>query len=150
MPQLSSKSEGQRPTGASSQRGVQGKRSTAERILIVEDDYFVAIELEHQLREAGYEVVGVASTAEQAIEIGAAESPALAIMDVRLAGSRDGIDAAIELSSKFGIRSIFATAHGDSETRRRAQQANPLGWLTKPYSASALLASVKAALEGHI
>ena len=122
------------------------KRIDPPRILIVEDDYFVAMELEHQLQEAGFDVVGVASTAEQAIEIGAAEKPTLAIMDIRLAGHRDGVDAAVELSSKFGIPSIFATAHGDSETRRRAQQAKPVGWLIKPYSAAALLAAVSAAL----
>jgi DNA-binding NarL/FixJ family response regulator len=149
MPHLSSKSEEAGPTGAPSQRGVKDGKAKGARILIVEDDYFVAMELEHQLQEAGFDVVGVASTAEQAIRIGAAERPRLAIMDIRLAGYRDGIEAALELSSKFGIRSIFATAHGDSETRRRAQQANPLGWLTKPYSASALLATVSAALAAR-
>src|SRR6476661_4412900 len=137
MPHLASKSEGAGPTGAPSQRGVKDRKAKGARILIVEDDYFVAMEIEHQLQEAGFDVVG------------AAERPQLAIMDIRLAGHRDGIEAAVELSSKFGIRSIFATAHGDSETRRRAQQANPLGWLTKPYSASALLATVSAALAAR-
>ena len=149
MPHLSSKSEGAGRTGVSSQRGVKDRKAKGARILIVEDDYFVAMEIEHQLQEAGFDVVGVASTAEQAIRIGAAERPQLVIMDIRLAGYRDGIEAALELSSKFGIRSIFATAHGDSDTRRRAQLANPLGWLTKPYSASALLATVSAALAAR-
>jgi two-component system, response regulator PdtaR len=119
------------------------------RILIVEDDYFVAMEVEHQLQQAGFEVVGIASTAEQALKIGAAERPVLAIMDIRLAGPRDGVDAAIELQSRYEIPSIFATAHGDNETRRRANEARPLGWLTKPFSSSALLATIKAALKAR-
>jgi DNA-binding NarL/FixJ family response regulator len=103
------------------------------RILIVEDDYFVATGLEHALVDTGFEVVGIAVTAEQAVELGAAEQPELVIMDIRLAGSRDGIDAAVDLLSKHGIRSLFATAHGDEATRARAEKARPLGWLTKPY-----------------
>ena len=117
------------------------------RILIVEDDYFVAIELEDRLSEAGFAVVGIAVTAEEAIEKAAAEKPQIAIMDVRLAGRRDGVDAATELYKKFGILSIFATAHGDAQTRERARPANPVGWLQKPYSAPALIAAVKAALK---
>src|SRR3954452_7257575 len=112
MPQLSSKSGDDRSKAAP---GMSDSKKTAKqaRILVVEDDYFVAMELEHHLQQAGFDVVGVASTAEEAIRIGAAERPTLAIMDVRLVGRRDGIDAAIELSSKFGVPSIFATAHGD-------------------------------------
>jgi DNA-binding NarL/FixJ family response regulator len=64
---------------------------------VVEDDYFVAVELEHRLRHAGYEVVGVAVTAEEAVQMAAAHRPLLAIMDIRLSGPRDGIDAAVEL-----------------------------------------------------
>jgi two-component system, response regulator PdtaR len=72
----------------------------------------------------------------------------LAIVDVRLAGHRDGVEAAIELFRGHGIRSIFATAHADPETRRRAQAAAPLGWLAKPYSPERLLPLIRAALAG--
>jgi DNA-binding NtrC family response regulator len=57
------------------------------------------------------------------------------------------VDAAIELSATLGILSIFATAHEDSETRRRAEQARPLGWLRKPFSSDALISLVHGALE---
>jgi CheY-like chemotaxis protein len=124
--------------------GLGSPKST--RILIVEDDYFVATDLEHRLREAGVEVVGVAGTAEEAIEIAAAKLPTLAIMDIRLAGQRDGIDAAIELLSRYAIPSIFATAHNDTYTRQRAQKAYPLGWVTKPYSANDVLTILREVL----
>jgi two-component system, response regulator PdtaR len=114
------------------------------RILLVEDDYFVALEVEHYLRASGFDVVGTATTAEEAIRQAEAERPELAVMDIRLAGVRDGIDAAIELFTKYGIRSIFASAHVDPETRKRAQAANPAGWLSKPYMPESLVELLKA------
>jgi two-component system, response regulator PdtaR len=77
------------------------------KILIVEDDYLVSVELDFRLREAGFDVVGVAVTAEEAVRLARSRKPALAIMDIRIAGPRDGIDTAIELLSDLGIRSIF-------------------------------------------
>ncbi len=118
----------------------------APRILLVEDDYFVALELEHELSDAGFDVIGIATTAEEAVKIGRSESPDLAIMDVRLDGRRDGVDAAIELFKVAGIRSIFTTAHGDAETRRRAAEAHPLGWMQKPYAPDAVIALLNSVL----
>ena len=117
------------------------------RILIVEDDYFVAIDLEHRLQEAGFAVVGVATCAEEALELAAAEKPVLALMDIRIAGARDGVETAIELQRSFRIPSIFATAHGDEATRKRAEEARPRGWLQKPYSSAALINAVRSALS---
>ena len=114
----------------------------SRRILLVEDDFFVALEMAYQLKAAGFEVTGIAKTAEEAVAMTEADKPDLAIMDIQLAGRRDGIEAAIDLASKFGIRSIFATAHDDDTTRRRAAAARPLGWLQKPYVPALLVAMV--------
>ena len=116
------------------------------RILIVEDDYFVAMALEQDLVDAGFEVVGIAVTAEEALHLADVHRPALVVMDIRLAGARDGIDAAVNLRSRFGIGSIFATAHGDETTRARAEMAQPLGWLIKPYSVKTVLQTIRAVL----
>lgn len=124
-----------------------GRAANLARILVVEDDYLVALETEQQLLDAGYEVIGIATTAEEAIDLAASEKPDLTVMDIRLAGLRDGIDAAIEISGKYGIPSIFATAHADDPTKKRAAAANARGWLQKPYSPSALIAAIKTALE---
>ena len=115
------------------------------KVLIVEDDYLVGAQVESALTDAGFAVAGVVSSAEEAIEVAETGGVALVIMDVRLAGPRDGVDAAIELFQRHGIRSIFATAHADAETRRRAEGAQPLGWLQKPYSMSSLVTAVRAA-----
>ncbi len=87
-----------------------GKAELA-RVLIVEDDFLVAMELETGLADAGFVVTGVAATAEEAIRLAKAERPHLVIMDIRLASVRDGVDAALVLYKTQGIRSLFATAH---------------------------------------
>jgi DNA-binding NarL/FixJ family response regulator len=117
------------------------------RLLIVEDDYLVASQSELALSEAGFTIVGIVSSAEEAIEKAAAEQVSLVVMDIRLAGDRDGIDAAIELFQTRGIRSIFASAYSSPDIRKRAEEAMPLGWLQKPYSKTSLVAAVRAALE---
>jgi DNA-binding NarL/FixJ family response regulator len=116
------------------------------RILIVEDDFLAAMEIESVLKEAGYQIAGVAAHAEEAVRLAKSATPTLLIMDIRLAGNSDGVDAALDIFRATGIRSIFATAHYDAHTRSRAQTATPLGWLPKPYAPHALLALVKKAL----
>ena len=68
-------------------------------------------------------------------------------MDIRLNGARDGIDAALELFAKYGIRCVFATAYQTREMRSRAEPARPLAWLSKPYVMSTLVDSVQRALR---
>ena len=120
--------------------------SIGPRILIVEDDFFVALDLEAGLVNAGMVVVGPARTAEEAVALARAENPQLAVMDIRLASARDGIDAALDLYRDFGIRSIFASAHADPMFRKRAEPASPLGWLQQPYTVDAVVRSVRQAI----
>jgi len=116
------------------------------RILLVEDDYVAAADAEAALLDAGFEIIGPADSAEQAIELARTEMPVLVIMDIRLAGPRDGIDAAREIFRSTGIRSLFATANSTPEVRRRAEESAPIGWLPKPYTPNALVEAVRAAL----
>ncbi|MET1110319.1 MAG: response regulator [Allosphingosinicella sp.] len=117
-------------------------------ILLVEDDFLVGMEVETGLREAGYEVAGIAATAEEAVELAERRRPALVVMDIRLASDRDGVDAALEIYRTLGIRSIFASAHGDAQVRARAEPAQPLGWVAKPYRVETLVKAVAEALGG--
>lgn len=116
-------------------------------ILLVEDDFLVGMEMETGLEQAGYEVAGIAATAEEAVALAGQRRPALAVMDIRLAGDRDGVDAALEIFRTLGIRSIFASAHGDAQVRARAAAAQPLGWVAKPYRVETLLKAVEKALR---
>lgn len=116
-------------------------------ILLVEDDFLVGMEVEAGLEGAGYEVAGIATTAEEAVATATARRPALVVMDIRLAGARDGVDAALEIFRALGIRSLFASAHGDAVVRARAEAARPLGWVAKPYRVETLLKAVEEALR---
>jgi CheY-like chemotaxis protein len=117
------------------------------RILVAEDEYFVALANENALTDAGFTVVGIAMTAAEAIEIAGATRPDIVLMDIRLSGERDGIAAAAEILNSFSIPSLFATAQADPGTRARGEQeAQPLGWLLKPYGADALVAAVRGAV----
>lgn len=113
-----------------------------ERVLIVEDNWLVALEMEAALEDAGYAVVAIAVSAEEAIQACMTEVPDLVLMDIRLLGPRDGVDTAVEIRERFGIGSIFVSAHDDASTRARAQVARPLGWIVKPVTSSELIRSV--------
>ena len=120
--------------------------SEAPRVLIVEDQYFVAVDCELQLRSVGIGCVGLATTAAEALDIAEREHPDLVLMDIRLASVADGVEAAIVIYERLGIRCIFASAHADAATRRLAERAHPLGWLDKPYTGGQLVAMVRECL----
>lgn len=119
----------------------------APRVLIVEDDFLVSGDMEAELTDAGFVVVGIATSAQEAIELAAAEEPHLVVMDIRLEGPSDGVEAAIEIFRSKGIRSLFASAYHDAETRRRAEPCAPLGWIAKPYPMYALVLAVRDAMR---
>lgn len=118
------------------------------RILVVEDEYFVALTIEDALVDAGHEVVGVEASGESAILRALAEMPDLTVMDIRLAGKIDGIDAALQLQ-RHGLRVLFSSAHSDDQTRKRGEQARPLGWIIKPFTGPDLADAVAQALLGR-
>lgn len=127
--------------------GPETPPSEPARILIVEDDFLIALQVETALADAGFHVIGVAASAEEATELAASHQPSLVVMDIRLSGKRDGIDLAIELHRDHAIRCLFATAHVDAQARRRAEAAGPLGWLQKPYTMASLVLMVRRALD---
>jgi two-component system, response regulator PdtaR len=139
-----------RPRPASSTdkgRSLQKRTAEPARVLVVEDDFLVAMQVETALAEAGFALAGIAASADEAVELAASQRPAVVVMDIRLAGKRDGIDAALELFRNHGIRCLFATAHHDQDARRRAEPAIPLGWLQKPYTMASLIQMIRQALR---
>lgn len=118
------------------------RASKSRRVLIVEDQLLVAMEFEAVLQQAGHQTVGIAASADEAVRLCAAEQPELAIMDIRLIGVRDGVDAALEIFARFGVRALFVSAHEDDALRARAAPAQPLGWLVKPVSPEDLAAAI--------
>ncbi|HQY92544.1 response regulator [Caldilinea sp.] len=109
---------------------------TAERrrakILLVEDEAIVALDIKTRLLHLGHEVVGVTSSGEDAIKAVEATRPDLVLMDIRLRGKLDGIEAAQQLRARFDVAVIYLTAYGDDATLQRAKLTEPYGFLIKP------------------
>jgi CheY-like chemotaxis protein len=114
------------------------------RVLIVEDEFFISLDMQNLVQALGHTVVGIAVSAADAVRIAQSERPDIALVDIRLIGPRDGIDAAGEMFNRFGIPSLFVTANTDPHTRSRAQAVHPLGFLEKPVTAQRLRVGLRA------
>jgi DNA-binding NtrC family response regulator len=119
------------------------------RILIVEDERITAEDLRETLTDLGYTVTASVSSGADAIAQAGENAPDLALMDVRIQGSMDGTETARVLRARFNIPVIYLTAHADSSTVARAKDAEPLGYITKPFQEAALHASIEIALHKH-
>ena len=120
--------------------------SVPVRVLIVEDDAIVALDLSLLLESRGYLVLGIAHSAQRAIELAEATHPDVVLMDINLQGRGDGIEAAEDLSRRDGLAVVFLTAYRDSATLQRALATRPYGFVTKPFDADALQTAIDFAL----
>lgn len=102
------------------------------KILEVEDEAITAILLKKELIKAGYEITTTVATGEKAIVSAKHNPPDVIIMDIRLAGEIDGIDAAFIINTLYNIPVIFITGYDDRITRSRAEEIKPLGFFIKP------------------
>ena len=113
------------------------------KLMVVDDEVIIANQLEESLTAMGYHVVGKAFSGETAIDMALRLKPDLVLMDIKMPGRMDGIDAARKIKKAINIPSIFLTAYGDDQIVRRAKAAEPYGYILKPYNETEL----KAALE---
>lgn len=116
-------------------------------ILIVEDEALVASCIEEVLGELGFQVAGIAASGPEAIALVAESRPVLALVDIRLTGPIDGIELACRLRQEFGVRSIFLSGLADADTAHRADAAQPLGFLQKPFRPSQVFNAIQRALN---
>ncbi len=119
------------------------------RILIVEDETIVALDIQDRLLELGYEAAGVADRGEEALELVAATQPDLVLMDIRLKGEMDGIEAAEEIRRRWRIPIIFLTAFSEDSTLERAKASEPFGYIIKPFEDREIQAAIEMALYKH-
>ncbi len=117
------------------------------RILIVEDEMFVAMDIEAAVIKAGHKVVGFAGTAERAVTLADEMRPDLVLMDIRLPGERDGVDAAIEIRQRFDIPSLIISGYSDAETSARAAPARTLGFIAKPFDHALLALALNGGMK---
>lgn len=117
------------------------------RVMVVEDDRIVARDISEQLGRIGHTVIGVAASGEAAVALAMSSRPDLILMDVRLEGRIDGIDAAREILATSQTPVVFLTAYADDETIRRAGTAEPFGYLLKPFEDLQLRTVIEMALH---
>lgn len=120
------------------------------KILIVEDDGIVAMDIEGRLIKLGYDVCGKKASGEGAIEVVKNESPDLVLMDIVLKGNLDGIETSEIIQSRFGVPIVFLTAHADEERFERAKITTPFGYIIKPFRDKELKITIEMALFKNI
>ncbi|HTD44474.1 MAG TPA: response regulator [Bryobacteraceae bacterium] len=122
-------------------------QSTKYRVLVVEDEGLIARDIAGRLEALGHEVVGIASTAEGALE----QAPAaeVVLMDIQIDGPTDGVKAAAQIRDRYHVPVIFLTAHADRATLDRAKLADPFGYIVKPLGHASLHTSLEIGVYKH-
>lgn len=119
------------------------------RILVVDDERIVSLDIQGALVRLGYTVAGAATTGAAALELAGSAEPDLVLMDIHLDGGMDGAEAALRLSQSLDVPVVFLTAYSDEQTMRRALAASPFGYLIKPFEDRELRGIIELALAKH-
>ena len=119
------------------------------RVLIVEDESIIALDIQTSLQNAGYQVVSIATTSEEALTDTANLQPDLVLMDIRLRGEMDGVETAKKIRQNWQLPVIFLTAHADENTLVRAKSTQPFGYILKPFEDRELITMIEIALSRH-
>jgi len=123
------------------------ERQLASRVLIIEDESIIALDLESMMKELGHEVVGIAATRDEAVRQAIARKPGLVLADIRLADGSSGIDAVAEILRSFDVPVIFITAY--PERLLTGERPEPTYLITKPFLSETVKAAVGQALFFH-
>jgi signal transduction histidine kinase/CheY-like chemotaxis protein len=118
------------------------------RILIVEDEHLVALDIQLRVERMGHRPV-VTYSAEEALEVAADTEFDLVLMDIKLKGDLDGIETARQLRALYDLPIIYLTAYADNQTVERARQTEPYGYVLKPFQERELKAAIDIALQKH-
>ncbi|NBF38804.1 MAG: response regulator [Spirochaetes bacterium] len=127
-------------------RDVSDGYTTNARVLIVEDEAIVAMDIRHRLDKLGYVPVRSVASGEEAVEAAAELDPDLILMDIQLSGAMDGIEAAGFIRERGGTPVIFLTAYSDRASLERAKVADAFGYVLKPFEERELGIAIEMAL----
>lgn len=119
------------------------------KILIVEDEALIALDLRRRLEGFDYEVTGTAASSAEALDASDRDPPDLVLMDIHIQGKVDGIEAAKALKARRDVPVVFLTAHSDEPTLQRAKMADPHGYVLKPFKDRELQIVLDIALYKH-
>jgi PAS domain S-box-containing protein len=116
------------------------------RIMVVEDEAVISMEIQDRLTKMGHSICGTAASGEEAVSVATAKRPDLILMDVQLRGEVDGVQTAKQIRDLIEIPIIYLTAFADDRTVERAKLTQPFGYLIKPFSEKELYAAIEMAL----
>lgn len=119
------------------------------RILIVEDEGFVALDLKNRLESFGYEVTDIVPSGEMALEKIETQHPELVLMDIMLSGDMDGIMTADEIRKRLNIPVVYLTAYSEEKILQKAKTTRPYSYIIKPYNDRELHIAIEIALDRH-
>jgi DNA-binding NarL/FixJ family response regulator len=119
------------------------------RVLIIEDDPLIAIDIEQTLNNLNFIVSGTAYNVEDALHQLKNNTPDAVLMDINLEDEKDGIDIAETINDKYQLPFIFLTSHADKQTLERAKKTKPAGYIIKPFDEKDLLAGLEIALYNY-
>ena len=117
------------------------------RILVVEDEAIIAMDIQNILKKMGYSGSEVVHSGEESIQRVAAGRPHLVLMDITLKGKLDGIQAARKILEQYNIPVVYITAHGDENTLKRVNGTARFGYITKPFEENELETTIQGALQ---
>jgi DNA-binding NarL/FixJ family response regulator len=120
----------------------------ADRVLIVDDEFIIAQTLSVYVEDLGLEVCGSAASADEAVALALDKRPSIVLMDMRLQGERDGVDASREIHERVGSKIIFITGSREPATLARIEGDHPAAILFKPVSEGQLVLAIRAVLDG--
>jgi PAS domain S-box-containing protein len=119
------------------------------KVLVVEDENLIAMDLQRRLEGLGYSVTGTAGTGEAAMRLARATHPDIVLMDIVLRGPIDGIELSARMRSELDIPVVYVTAHSDEKTVSRAKATGPYGYVTKPVDDRQLQIVIEMAVYKH-
>jgi len=122
---------------------------TDKRILIAEDEGIIARDIQNVLEGFGYHIPSIASSGEEAVAKAAALNPDLILMDIRLQGNLDGIEAVRQIRKTQNVPIIYLTVYTDNATLERVKATEPSGYILKPYKETELHIMIQMALHSH-
>jgi PAS domain S-box-containing protein len=137
------------PSQGNPWRAKESQMGGRSRILIAEDQKITAKHLKSSLQGLGYEIVGAVSTGSDAIDRAEEAKPDLVLMDIRLQGDLDGIEAAQAIRERHNIPIVYVTAYSDQDVMERAKLTEPFGYLLKPFGVDELRTTIEMALYKH-
>ena len=120
-----------------------------KKVMIVEDEGLIANDIADQLRKGGFEITEICASGEEALASLRNSAPDLVLMDIRLKGKLDGIEAALRIRAEYKVPVVFLTSHADAATLAKAKQAEPYGYVVKPFRQLSLCSAIEIALHKH-